>query len=60
MRYITALNHVSEQNFYRWYPAASRVDNEIRRYSGSTLTAVNRGPFEVAVNRVVSQMLTLP
>src|SRR5271165_4095055 len=42
LRYTSASNHVSEQNSYRWCPAASRVDNEFRRRGGSKLTAVNR------------------
>jgi hypothetical protein len=40
--YTSASNHVSEQNFNRWWPAASRVDNELRRWGGSKLTAVSR------------------
>ena len=40
--YTSASNHVSEQNSCRWCPAASRVDNDLRRWGGSKLTAVNR------------------
>jgi hypothetical protein len=48
--YRSASHQVSEQDSYRWYPAASRVDNDLRRWGGSKLTAVNR---------VVSQTLAL-
>src|SRR5271165_52461 len=41
MRYITALNHVSEQNSCRWCPVASGIANELRRCSGPNLTAVH-------------------
>jgi hypothetical protein len=33
-RDINALNHVLEQNSCRWYPAASRVGNDLRRWGG--------------------------
>jgi hypothetical protein len=36
------VKHVSEQNSYRWCPAASGVDNDFRGWGGSKLTAVNR------------------
>jgi hypothetical protein len=58
MRYITPLNHVSEQIFYRWYPAASRVDNDFGRRDSSKLTAVSCSTFEVAVNRAVGMIHT--